>query len=69
MTSNETRRFLRRPEVESVTGLSSSTIYAKIKTGDFPKPFPLGPCSVAWLDSDIAAWQQKVLIAAGKVAA
>jgi prophage regulatory protein len=62
------KQFLRRQQVESLTGLSCSTIYAKMKTGEFPKPFQIGPQSVAWLESDIADWQAKILVAAGKAA-
>jgi prophage regulatory protein len=46
----------RRQEVEEITGLSRSTIYARIKAGAFPKPVPLGARSVGWLQSDIEAW-------------
>ncbi len=47
---------LRRPRVEEKTGLSRSTIYLKIKKGEFPKPIPLGPRSVGWLSSEIDEW-------------
>ena len=33
-----TTKFLRRREVEEVTGLSRSTIYALMSRGEFPKP-------------------------------
>ncbi|AGF77239.1 putative transcriptional regulator [Desulfocapsa sulfexigens DSM 10523] len=49
-------RLLRRPEVEAVTGLKRSTIYARIKMGTFPAPVQLGPKSVAWKSSDIQSW-------------
>ena len=35
-------RMLRRPEVETRTGLSRSTIYAMISEGTFPKPIRSG---------------------------
>jgi prophage regulatory protein len=50
--------FLRRPAVELMTGLSRSTLYELISAGDFPRPVPLGPKSVAWRESEVAAWQQ-----------
>jgi prophage regulatory protein len=50
-------RFLRRPEVERVTGLGRSTIYDKMAAGEFPKSVPLCGGSVGWLESEIAAWQ------------
>ena len=49
-------RLIRRPEVESLTGLSRSTIYAWIKTGDFPAPVPLGARLVAWRERDVTDW-------------
>jgi prophage regulatory protein len=52
------QRILRRPEVERVTGLKHSAIYAGIAAGKFPKPIPLGDRAVGWLESEIAAWQQ-----------
>ena len=49
-------RLIRRPEVESLTGLSRSTIYAWIKTGDFPAPVSLGSRLVAWRERDVTDW-------------
>ena len=46
----------RRPEVERITGLSRSTIYALIDQGKFPKPVKLSARAVAWPDSVIQAW-------------
>lgn len=48
--------ILRRREVESLTGLSRSTIYSRIKAGTFPPPVPLGPRSVGWRLADIQAF-------------
>ena len=42
-----TEKLLRRPEVEAITGLSCSAIYAKMASGDFPRPMRLGPRAVA----------------------
>lgn len=51
-----TKRVLRRPEVENVTGLSRSTIYARMEQGTFPQAIPLGGRLVGWLESDINNW-------------
>lgn len=51
-----TKRLLRRPEVEHLTGYSRSTIYRLMDIGQFPRPVRLSPRSVAWLESDIQAW-------------
>lgn len=50
------RRFLRLPYVKHATGLCRSTIYEKIKRGEFPAPVSLGPRAVAWLSDEISAW-------------
>lgn len=49
-------QILRRPEVEAMTGLARSTIYAAITAGKFPRPIRLGARSVGWLASDLDAW-------------
>lgn len=48
--------LLRRPAVESRTGLSRSTIYDWMNKGMFPKPVKLGTRLVAWRENDIEAW-------------
>ena len=50
-------RLLDKWEVEDVTSLDITTIYRKMKTGDFPKPLRVGRRRVAWRQSDITAWQ------------
>ena len=62
------QRFLRRPEVERVTGLGRSTIYDKIATGEFPKPVPLSGGAVGWLESEIAKWQAQRIAEREKIA-
>ena len=51
-----TVRMLRRPAVETTTGLSRSTIYAMMAEGTFPKPVRLGKRAVGWPQSTIDAW-------------
>lgn len=46
----------RLPQVCADTGLSRSSIYAKMATGAFPKPVQLGPRSVAWRQAEIQSW-------------
>ena len=50
-------KFLRRKQIEELTGLARSTIYDRIKAGTFPKPVKIGGRAVAWLQSEIDAWQ------------
>jgi prophage regulatory protein len=53
---NASNSFLRLPQVKQTTGLSKSTIYARIAEGTFPKQIPLGPRLVVWVESDIQSW-------------
>jgi prophage regulatory protein len=57
--------ILRRKQVEARTGLSRSSIYAKLKhnprrPGDFdptfPKPISVGAKAVGWIEAEIDAW-------------
>lgn len=51
--------ILRRKQVEARTGLSRSTIYARIAEGSFPSPINLGDGrAVGWLESEINEWVQ-----------
>jgi prophage regulatory protein len=55
--------FLRLPRVVERTGLSRSSIYAKAKTGAFPKPVKLGARTSAWVASEVQEWMEcRVLI-------
>ena len=48
--------LIRRKQVEALTSLSRSRIYALINEGTFPKPVRLGAQSVAWSLAEIEAW-------------
>ncbi|WP_374353305.1 AlpA family transcriptional regulator [Limnohabitans sp.] len=45
--------LLRRPQVESMTGLKRSSIYSLMKCGQFPHPVKLSARAVAWRSDDI----------------
>lgn len=51
-----TDTILRLPQVKQRTGLSRSTIYARIKAGQFNAPISLGARAVGWLASDVDAF-------------
>jgi prophage regulatory protein len=55
MTEQAQRRILRLPEVRRMVGLSRSSIYAKIRAGDFPRPIKAGMCSL-WIESEVQGW-------------
>lgn len=52
-------RLLRRREVEARTGLSRSSIYARMGEGTFPLAVGLGGRSVCWVESEVAAWVEE----------
>lgn len=49
-------RLLRIDEVIGRVGIKTTSIYARIKTGDFPKGVSLGYRTVVWPESEIDAW-------------
>ena len=59
-------RFCNVHEVRRLTSLCKTLIYAKIKDGSFPAPYPIAtdargrPSRVAWSLRDIIAWQRGV---------
>lgn len=58
--------LLRRKQVESITGLSCSTIYERIAAGTFPRPLELGPKSVAWASNEIFDWVAETIATAAR---
>lgn len=52
-------RLFRLHEIEPLTGLKKSSIYAGMKAGTFPACVRLSARAVAWRESDIAAWQAR----------
>lgn len=48
--------LLRLPQVLARVGYSRSTLYSKIKAGEFPAPISLGARSVAWISGEIDEW-------------
>ena len=56
MDTHSSQKILRRPAVTRKTGLASSSLYAAIARGEFPKPIKLGERSVGWLSREVDAW-------------
>lgn len=56
MMRDRMERILRLPEVMSRTGLSRSSIYAKVEAGTFPRQQKLGVKIVGWYESDVSEW-------------
>ncbi|HHQ6722396.1 helix-turn-helix transcriptional regulator [Serratia fonticola] len=49
-------RLIRLPDVMMITGLKRSTVYNKMKSGEFPKSVSIGERSIAWVESEINSW-------------
>lgn len=69
------KRFIPLPAVEEKTALKKSSIYAKVKTGDFPAPIKVGVRTVwiesevdDWLDAQVTAWREKQVGQTGNAA-
>jgi prophage regulatory protein len=58
ITPTETDRFMLKPEVLRVTGLSNSGLWREIKAERFPAPSRITPNRVAWLESLVRSWMQ-----------
>lgn len=68
--SNNTQsidRFMRRPEVEQISGLGRTRIYELMALGEFPRPFRVGR-SVHWSAAEVFGWIAKQK-AVGQIAA
>ena len=61
-----TKRFISVAEVLDRIGLSRTHLYRKIKDDSFPRPVPLGPRKVAFLESEITEWMTERLNARDK---
>lgn len=55
-TVENPNRIIKLPEVQSLTALSRSSVYQKMKDGEFPKSIPLGTRAVGWRYSDVTGW-------------
>lgn len=46
----------RMKDLPGAIGLSRAEIYRRLKSGDFPKPIPLGSKAVGWPAESVRAW-------------
>ena len=56
-------KILRLPEIIALTGLSRSTVYNRVATGNFPTSILLGGRSVGWVASEVDAWLHNQIMA------
>lgn len=50
-------RFIRRPEVLAVTGVSENTLLRAVRDGRFPAPLKLGPRLRVWDSAAVERWR------------
>ncbi len=55
-------RLIRRAEVIARVGLCKASIYNRMNAGVFPRPISIGGGRVAWLESDIDDWINKLIL-------
>jgi prophage regulatory protein len=60
--------IVRRKQVEARTGLARSTIYERVKAGNFPAPVSLGAKAVGWVESEVDAWLTRQIETSRKAA-
>ena len=54
-------RFIKLPQVISITGLSRSAVYQAISEGRFPKQINLGARSIAFLESEVHEFMEECI--------
>ena len=63
MEQRKPRRLIKRRAVQQIAPWSTSKLYDKITQGEFPKPVPIGPRSVAWVEDEVLEYQEKLIAA------
>ena len=53
---NVMERFIRKPELLKLLGVSYPTIWRMMKDEEFPKPYKITKRSIGWLSSEVEAW-------------
>ena len=61
---DENLTFVNMQGLCKLTGLTRNTVYRRIRSGDFPKPFYIGERSPRWRSDVVAAWMERVSAAA-----
>jgi len=53
-------KLIRRHQLEANLGISRSTIYQMMASGEFPKPLRIGRRAVGWRVEDIEKWLEEM---------
>lgn len=56
--TKDSERLLVLDEVITKTRMKRSTIYSKMKSGEFPKNISISANRIAWLESEIDSWME-----------
>lgn len=59
--------ILRQDAVCARLGISGTTLFRWVRSGNFPKPVRLGPNTVGWIEADVDAWLEARKLASGGV--
>lgn len=60
-------RFIRRDELQQITGLSRSTIYDRLDRRsahfdqNFPRPIKIGKSAVGWIQSEVTEYVETLI--------
>ena len=49
-------RILRAKQVTEAIGLSRTTLWRRVRDGQFPKPVKLGPTAIGWRSAEVEEW-------------
>lgn len=58
------QQLYRRPDVETLTGLSRTSIYRMMERGEFPRPVRITAKAVAWREADLSQWLDSLTVTA-----
>ena len=59
-------RLIRIKEVRHLTGLSTASVYRKVKANEFPQSISLGARTVGWVESEVLEWVESRIAGRGK---
>ena len=57
--SETQRRLIDLKEILSRQPYRRTSIYRKVRTGEFPAPIKIGPNRIAWLESEFEQWLEE----------
>lgn len=53
---SQPRKFIKIQQVKELCSLSTTEVYRRVASGNFPKQINLGPRCVAWIEAEVVAW-------------